>query len=156
MMTPFNRSQADFPGPVQPGAFGRKAALWAQSLNEVVAEIRQVACREPVVAADGAMSLLEKLSSALELADSSSGAPGTAANRAFDAPVPVIAGVDAPAVMRGRWLERLFDALQNDQMPYIERLGERWGELRVMPAIGSAWAQSVRLSAMGRRAAFLR
>jgi hypothetical protein len=37
--------------------------------------------------------------------------------------------------MRERWLERLFDALQNDQMPYIERLGERWGELRVTPAM---------------------
>jgi hypothetical protein len=48
-------------------------------------------------------------------------------NRAVDAPVPVIAEVDAPAVMRERWLERLFDALQN--------LGERWGELRVTPAM---------------------
>jgi hypothetical protein len=32
-------------------------------------------------------------------------------------------------------LERLRDALQNDQMPYIERPGERWGELRVTPAM---------------------
>jgi hypothetical protein len=46
-----------------------------------------------------------------------------------------MAGVDAAAVMWGRWLERLFDALQNDQMPYIERPGERWGELRVTPAM---------------------
>ncbi|NPT46982.1 hypothetical protein GNZ12_37915 [Paraburkholderia sp. 1N] len=56
-------------------------------------------------------------------------------NRVVDALVPVMAGVDAPAVMRERWLERLRDALQNDQMPYIERPGERWGELRVTPAM---------------------
>ena len=81
------------------------------------------------------MSLLEKLSPALERVDSSFGAPGTAVNRAVDALVPVMAGVDAPAVMRERWLERLFDVLQDDQMPYIERPGERWGELRVTPAM---------------------
>ncbi|MGB8416260.1 hypothetical protein [Paraburkholderia sp.] len=81
------------------------------------------------------MSLLEKLLPALERADSSSGAPGTAVNREVDALVPLMAGVDAPAVMRERWLERLFDALQNDQMPYIEGLGERLDELRVTPAM---------------------
>ena len=145
-----------FPARFRRGASGRKSARPIQRLKEVVAEIRRVARREPVVAADGVVSLLGKLSPALERVDSSSGAPGTAVNRAVDAPVPVIAGVDAPAVMRERWLERLFDALQNGQMPYIERLGERWGELRVSPAIASAWAQSVRLSATRRQAAFLR
>jgi hypothetical protein len=67
-----------------------------------------------------------------------------------------MAGVDAPAVMQERWLERLFDALQNDQMPYIERLGERWGELRITPVMPPHGAQSVRLSATRRQAAFLR
>src|SRR5258705_10151151 len=89
---------------------------------------------------DGAVFLLEKLSPALEQVDSSSGALGTAVNRAIEALVPVIAGVDAPALMRERWLERLFDALQDDQMPYIERLGDRWGELCTTPEIASAWA----------------
>jgi hypothetical protein len=51
--------------------------------------------------------LLEKLSLALDQVDGSSGALGTAVNRAIDAVVPVIAGVDAPAVMRERWLSRL-------------------------------------------------
>ena len=86
------------------------------------------------------MSLLEKLSPALEQVDSSSGALGAAVNRAIEALVPVIAGVDVPALMRERWLERLFDALQDDQMPYIERLGDRWGELCATPAIASIWA----------------
>ena len=122
------------------GAFGWKSALPIQRLKEAVTEIRQVARREPMVAADGAVSLLEKLSPALEQVDSSSGAIGTAVNRAIDALVPVIAGVDVPAPVRTRWLERLFDALQDDRMPYIEQLGDRWGDVCASPAIASAWA----------------
>jgi hypothetical protein len=54
--------------------------------------------------------------------------------------VPVIAGVDVPAPVRMRWLERLFDALQDDPMPYIEQLGDRWGDLCTSPDIASLWA----------------
>jgi len=140
MMTRTHSHKWTFPAQFRRGAFGWKFALPIQRLKEAVTEIRQVARREPVLAADGAVFLLEKLSPALEQVDSSSGALGTAVNRAIEALVPVIAGVDAPAPMRERWLGRLFDALQNDQMPYIERLGDRWGELCATPAIASIWA----------------
>ncbi|MGF6638255.1 hypothetical protein [Paraburkholderia sp. MM6662-R1] len=122
------------------GAFGWKSALPIQRLKEALTEIRQVARADPVLAADGAVALLEKLSPALEQVDSSSGAIGTAVNRAIDALVPVIAGADVPALVRTRWLERLFDALQDDRMPYIEQLGDRWGDLCASPAIASSWA----------------
>ena len=132
---PSNRSQVDFPGTVPARCVWPEICAADPASQGSRRGNPQVARREPVVAADGAVSLLEKLSPALERVDSSFGAPGTAVNRAVDALVPVIAGVDAPAVMRERLLERLFDALQNDQMPYIERPGERWGELRVTPAM---------------------
>jgi len=140
MMTRTPPHKWTFPARFRRGAFGWKSALPIQRLKEAVAEIRQVARREPVLAADGAVSLLEKLSPALEQVDSSSGALGAAVNRAIEALVPVIAGVDVPALMRERWLERLFDALQDDQMPYIECLGDHWGELCATPAIACAWA----------------
>ena len=92
-------------------AFGWKSALPIQRLKEALAEIRQIARADPVLAADGAVALLEKLSLALEHVDSSSGAIGTAVNRTIDALVPVIAGVDVPVPVRMRWLDRLFDAL---------------------------------------------
>jgi hypothetical protein len=122
------------------GAFGWKSALPIQRLKEALAEIRQIARADPVLAADGAVALLDKLSPALEHVDSPSGAMGTAVNRAIDALVPVIAGVNVPAPVRMRWLERLFDALQDDPMPYIEQLGARWGDLCASPAIASVWA----------------
>src|ERR1700692_1067071 len=108
MMTRTPSHKWTFPARFGRGAFGWKSAPPIQRLKEAVTEIRQVAPREPVLAADGAVFLLEKLSPALEQVDSSSGALGTAVNRAIEAPVPGIAGVDAPALMRERWLGRLF------------------------------------------------
>jgi hypothetical protein len=86
---------------------------------------------------------LEKLSPALEQVDSSSGALGNAVNRAIEALVPVIAAAHVPQAVRERWLERLFVALQDDQMPYIESLGEHWGTLCVTPELASRWADEL-------------
>jgi tetratricopeptide (TPR) repeat protein len=41
---------------------------------------------------------------------------------------------------REAWLERLWDAHANDEIPYIERLGDFWGDLCVSPETASAWA----------------
>jgi hypothetical protein len=96
---------------------------------------------DPLLAADGAVLLREKLSPALEQVDSSSGALGSAVNRAIDVLVPIIATPDATESVREAWLERLFDALQEDRTPYIEHLGDFWGQLCVTPSIASAWAE---------------
>jgi hypothetical protein len=105
-----------------------------------VSEIRQVARTEPVEAAHGAVALIERLSRALENIDSSSGAIGTAVNRAIADVVPVIAGAPADPATRALWLERLFDAHAADQIPYIERLADYWGELCGSTQLASAWA----------------
>ncbi|WP_250518968.1 hypothetical protein [Caballeronia sp. ATUFL_M1_KS5A] len=121
-------------------AFGWRSSLPIQRLKEAVSEIRSVARTDGPLAADGAVLLLEKLSPALEHVDSSSGALGSAVNRAIEALVPLIASADVTPAARQRWLERLFEALQDDQMPYIESLGEHWGTLCVTPALASDWA----------------
>lgn len=119
-------------------AFGWKSALPIQRLKEAVVEIRQVARSDAVLAAEGAVLLLEKLSPALEQVDGSSGAMGTAVNRAIDALAPLIAAAKVESTIRQAWLERLFEALQEDQMPYIERLADVWGDLAVTPDMASA------------------
>jgi hypothetical protein len=73
MMTDTTSHKWTFAARFRRGAFGWKSALPVQRLKEAITEIRQVARREPVLAADGAVSLLEKLSPALEQVDSSSG-----------------------------------------------------------------------------------
>jgi len=52
----------------------------------------------------------------------------------------VIARAPVDARTREGWLERLWEAHANDAIPYIERLGDFWGELCVSAETASAWA----------------
>ena len=119
--------------------FGWRSETPIKRIKEALAEIKAVARKEPIVAAEGAVLLLEKLSPALEQVDSSSGALGTAVRRAIDVLVPIIVKADADKQLRQRWLERLWQALQDDAVPYIESLGEHWGELCVTPELAMVW-----------------
>jgi hypothetical protein len=122
------------------GAFGWKSQPAIQRVREAVSEIRTVARHDPGLAAEGAVLWLERVSPALAHVDSSSGAIGTAVNHAIEALVPIIAGAPADARTRARWLERLWEAHASDAIPYIERLGDFWGELCGSPETASAWA----------------
>jgi len=122
------------------GAFGWRSEPAITRVKEAVSEIRKVARQEPVLAAEGAVTFLERVSPALEQVDSSSGAIGTAVHHAIDALVQVIAAAPADVATRDAWLERLFEALQADQVPYIESLGDSWGELCASETLASAWA----------------
>ncbi len=83
-------------------AFGWRSDLPIQRIKEALSEIRQVARKEPVLAADGSILLLEKLSPALMEVDSSSGALGNAVNRAIEILVPIIAKADVDPKTRQR------------------------------------------------------
>jgi hypothetical protein len=76
----------------------------------------------------------------LEQVDSSSGALGGAARAAVESLVPVIAQAPADEATREGWLEQLFEAIQDDDPPYLESMDDRWGELCATPAISSRWA----------------
>lgn len=121
-------------------AFGWRSQPAIQRVKEAVAEIKKAAKTDPVLAASGAVVFLEKLSPALERIDSSSGAIGTAVNHAIDALVTIIANAPANDATRDQWLDRLWQAQQEDAMPYIERLGDYWGELCGSKERAAAWA----------------
>jgi len=74
--------------------------------------------------------------------DGSSGALGNATAGVVEKMVPVIAA-PVPRRLREKWLERLFDAIQDDDPPYIESLGEHWGALCADPALASHWADQL-------------
>lgn len=121
-------------------AFGWKSQPAIQRIKQAVSEIRKVARRDTVLAADGAVLFLERVSPAIENVDSSSGAIGTAVNRAIEELVPIIAAAPASTATRNVWLERLWEAHANDPIPYIERLADHWGELCASSEVASAWA----------------
>ena len=81
-------------------AFGWRPALPIQRLKEAVTEIKRAARTDPLLAADGAVLLLEKFSPALEQVDSSSGALGSAVNRVINVLVPIIPAPDVAESVR--------------------------------------------------------
>jgi hypothetical protein len=123
-------------------AFGWRSQPALARVKEAVAEIKKAARKNPVLAAEGAVLFLEKISPALAHVDSSSGAIGTAVNNAIDVLVPIIAGAPAESSVRDKWLERLWQAVEDDEIPYIELLPEYWGELCATPERASQWADS--------------
>ena len=121
-------------------AFGWKSQPAITRLQEALTEIKLVSRIDPILGAEGAVALLERISPALENVDSSSGAIGTAVNRTIAELVPVTVAAPADTSTRAAWLDRLFDAHGADQIPYIERLADHWGELCGTAQVASAWA----------------
>ena len=121
-------------------AFGWRSQPAIKRVKEAVSEIKSVARKDQLLGAEGAVLFLEKVSPALERVDSSSGAIGTAVNRAITTLVDIIATAPADEATREQWLERLWQAYQEDEIPYIEGLGDYWGELCGSPETASRWA----------------
>lgn len=123
-------------------AFGWRSQPALTRIKEALSEIKKMERKDMVMAAEGAVLFLEKISPALAHVDSSSGAIGTAVNNAIDVLAPIIADARADGSVRDRWLERLWQAVEDDEIPYIELLPEYWGELCASPECASQWADS--------------
>jgi hypothetical protein len=123
------------------GWSGTKKAM--ERMSEALSEIEGIARFDTALAGEGAVILLEKLSPALSDIDSSSGSLGNAAAGLVETLVPLIAAAPVPLATREKWLERLFEAFQEDDPPYIESLGEHWGALCADPALASKWANQL-------------
>ncbi len=125
-------------------AFGwRGSGTAVQRVKEAVAEIKAVARKDSLLGAEGAVLFFEKVSPALEHVDSSSGAIGTAVNNAVDALVPFIAKAPADVDLRRKWLDRLWKAIEEDDIPYIEILACHWGSLCQSADLAAQWADDL-------------
>ncbi len=139
-MTTSANHQWQFKARFRRNAFGWHSQPAVQRVKEAVKEIKGVARRDPVNAADGAVVFLERVSPALEQVDSSSGAIGTAVYHAIEELASIIAAAPADRATRSKWLDRLWKAHEEDRIPYIERLTDHWGELCASPECASEWA----------------
>jgi len=133
----------DFKARFRRHAFGWRSQPAIQRVGQAVAEIKKVARQDLVLAAEGAVSFIERISPALEHVDSSSGAIGSAVNGALAELVEIIAAASASAKTRDAWLERLWEAHEADQIPYIERLADHWGDLCASEELASRWADQL-------------
>ena len=96
-------------------AYGwRASSLAIGRLKEAAAEIRSVAKSDPVAAGDGVVSFMERIWPAFQGIDTSSGALGAAVFRTVNELIPILTVASADHATRSKWLERLFEAVQND------------------------------------------
>jgi hypothetical protein len=138
-----HQHQWEFRSRFRAKAFGWKGSAPAiKRIGEAVKEIRKT--KDPILRAEGAILLFERLWPALQQIDSSSGALGTATNKAVHELVQFI--IDAPCdnQMRTKWLDILWQAIEEDGVDFLFEVGERWGELCVDPAVASRWADMLR------------
>ncbi len=135
-----NRYTWQFAPRFRRGAFGWRSEPAIIRIKEALAEIKACNRKDALLAAEGAVLLLGKLSPALEHIDSSSGAIGSAVNRAIEVLAPLIAEAPADKALRRKWLEQLYQAHADDRIPYIECLGDYWGELCASPDLAGEWA----------------
>jgi hypothetical protein len=109
-------------------------------LKEAVAEIKSIARTDPVIAGDGVVTLMERIWPAFQNVDTSSGSLGGAVCWAQKELLPI--AIEAPADRRTRdkWLDRLWQAIEDDGVDYLSVVQDRWGELCGSREVASRWA----------------
>src|SRR3984885_1752741 len=132
-------------------AYGWRAPRLAIGrLQEAAPAIRSVAKSDPVAAGEGVVSLMERIWPSFQGIDTSSGALGAAVLRTVNELIPILTVAPADHATRGKWLERLFKAVQNDGVEYLAPLEDRWGEIAQYPDLIDEYAD--RMIGMVRRA----
>jgi hypothetical protein len=122
-------------------AYGWSASrLACQRLKEAVKEIKTVARVDTVTAGEGVVSLLERIWPAFEHIDTSSGALGGAVYWAQQELLPIAIEAPADRKTRDEWLDRLWQAIQEDGVDYLLLVQDRWGELCGSREVASHWA----------------
>ncbi|MCP5410106.1 MAG: hypothetical protein H6963_12535 [Chromatiaceae bacterium] len=133
-----------FPARFRTGAYSWNASrLACQRLHEAATEIKKAAKKDPVLGAEGAVRLMEKLWPALEHVDTSSGALGSAVNKTLQGLMPVIVKAPADENTRDKWLDRLWQAMSDDGVDYLGPVGDRWGEICGSAEVAGRWADDL-------------
>jgi hypothetical protein len=104
-----------------------------------------------VLAAEGAILLIEKLWPAFQHIDTSSGLLGGAVNSAVHEVIEYPIQAQVNLQVRQKWLDRLWEAFQDDGVEYTIEVSDRWGELcgaeelrrkwldELMPRLRASW-----------------
>jgi hypothetical protein len=127
-------------------SFRREAFAWhgsalaSKRLREAVSEIKKVTKTDPVAAADGVVSLMEKLWPSLQNIDTSSGALGNAVYHTLTALLQVLISAPADKKTRQVWLNRLYNAICDDGVDYLSPIKYSWGKICAFPEIINEWA----------------
>ena len=141
------------------GAYSwRSSAKAIERLKSARTEIRSVARKDSVTAAEGVIALAQRIWPAFEHIDTSSGALGNAVNRTLEDLLPILIEAPADEKTRAKWLEQLREAILDDGVDYLAPIADRFGEIAAFPAlmndhadrdldlIRAAWSDHARFS----------
>ncbi len=132
-----------FPARFRSKAYGWKGTAPASKrLREAVTEIKKVNRTDQVLAAEGAVSLMGKLWPSLQHIDTSSGALGNAVHKTLEQLIPIIIEAPAPKKTRKKWLERLWESVEEDGVDYLYPVSQRWGEICGSPDLAQEWVDT--------------
>ena len=126
--------------------FRREVYAWngtakaSKRMKEAVSEIKKIAKKDSSLAGEGVVELFYRLYPALMHIDSSSGALGTAMNKTIDALIPILIKADWDMNTRGKWLDKLYEAICDDGWGTFDDLRDHWGEICVYPGLAHLWA----------------
>jgi len=130
-----------FKARIRSRAFGWKSSrLACQRLKEAVAEIKKLCKADQIIAADGAVTLMERIWPALQFVDSSSGSLGGMVGWVLTELLPVVINAPVDRKIRDKWLKRLWQAIEEDGVDYLWLVQDRWGELCGSGEVASRWA----------------
>lgn len=141
------------------GAYSWKSSAKAiERLKLASSEIRAVARTDPSTAAEGVIALAQRIWSAFEHIDTSSGALGNTVSRTLEELLPILIEAPADEKTRAKWLEQLRDAIEDDGVDYLAPIADRFGQIAALPAlmnlhadrdlemIQAAWSDHARFS----------
>ncbi|RKX68734.1 MAG: hypothetical protein DRP60_17560, partial [Spirochaetes bacterium] len=100
-----------------------------QRIKEAEKELRSLARKKPVLAAEGTILFFRKLEPAVEQVDDSSGRMGGVINRTIGKLLPIVAKAPADPELRALWLEQLKEIAQGSEYWLYYSLSENWGNL---------------------------
>jgi hypothetical protein len=115
-------------------------SLASKRLKEALAEIKTVAKSDQETAAEGTVDLMERIWPSLEHIDTSSGAMGNAVYGTLMELIPVLKNAPLDIQTRGKLLERLYEAVQDDGVDYLSPVTDEWGSICVFPELVNKWA----------------
>ena len=122
-------------------AFGWRASKLAIGrLGEAASEIKKAARTNPLVAGEGVVILIERIWPAFQDIDTSSGALGGAVSGTINDLIPILVAAPTDRTTRARWLDRLFQAVQDDGVEYLSPIADHWGEIAQYPEFMNEYA----------------
>lgn len=137
------KHQWEFRTRFRKNAFGWRSQLPIKRVKEAVKEIKKVAKNNSTLAAEGAVLFLERLVPAIQHVDGSSGGMGSAVFGAMKELAPIIANAEADVEKRQQWLDRLWQTYLEDDMGYLDNLGNLWGEFCGSQLVAAQWASEL-------------